>query len=364
MARAADGRLLATARVKLSRSPWLAPLLGLLNVLERLIFCWQLSRAVFRLPQKLVSVGARQPSSTLTSVLDACLQRAETRASEAPPSSEERVLAIDVGGTRTKFLLVSGGLSRRLPPKPTAALWQNAALEGADKFEPHSAPARIRDYLRERNVDMSQLQRLVFSVPGTVDLEARRDPAGASVIKKTPSLSPKFAGFDFKEAFREVAPLAKVSALPDNLAAALGVACQRRSLRSALVIVLGTAPAVATLFRDPSGKGKYIETGIWQSWVWFTKVKLADPYGYCGGLRVTATGVDLKPPTTAKIPHHQARIRFVSRPQRRAAERKRPAPAAGAAAEEAAAARGARRPLANLAPPLSYPPSPPPCPRR
>ena len=75
-------------------------------------------------------------------------------------------------------------------------------------------------------------------------------------------------------------------------------------------MVLGTAPAVASVFRDPSGKGKYIETAIWQSWVWFTKIKLDDPHGYCGGLKVTRNGITLKPPTSAKIPHHQARIRF------------------------------------------------------
>ena len=112
------------------------------------------------------------------------------------------------------------------------------------------------------------------------------------------------------QAFRDVSPTAKVSAVADNLAAALGVACQQPQLRSALVLVLGTAPAVATLFRDPSGKGKYIETAIWQSWVWFTKMKLRDPYGYVGGLKVTADGVHVKPTTAAKIPHHQARIRF------------------------------------------------------
>ena len=74
---------------------------------------------------------------------------------------------------------------------------------------------------------------------------------------------------------------------------------------SALVLILGTAPAVATLFRDPSGKGKFIEAALWQSWVWFTKVPLDDPHGYCGGLRVTSDGVKLKPSTAAKIPHHQ-----------------------------------------------------------
>ena len=51
-----------------------------------------------------------------------------------------------------------------------------------------------------------------------------------------------------------------------------------------------STPQVATLFRDPSGKGKFIETAIWQSWVWFTKMKLHDPYGYVGGLKVTSDG--------------------------------------------------------------------------
>ena len=72
------------------------------------------------------------------------------------------------------------------------------------------------------------------------------------------------------------------------------------------MLVLGTAPAVATLFRDPSGKGKFIETAIWQSWVWFTKMKLDDPYGYVGGLKVASDGCRVKPTSAAKIPHHQA----------------------------------------------------------
>ena len=220
---------------------------------------------------------------------------------------ESSVLVVDVGGTRTKFLLVEATRCTRLPPAPTALIWQNALLSGPDKFEPASAPRRMRDYLHGCGVDMESIGRLAFSVPGTVDLAERTT---SSVVKNTPSMSPKFRGFDFKEAFRDVCPTAKVAAVADNLAAALGVACQHPHLRSALVLVLGTAPAVATVFRDPSGKGKYIETAIWQSWVWFTKVKLDDPYGYCGGLKVTREGVTLKPSTAAKIPHHQARIRF------------------------------------------------------
>jgi hypothetical protein len=64
---------------------------------------------------------------------------------------------------------------------------------------------------------------------------------------------------------------------------------------------------VATLFRDPSGKGRFVEVAIWQSWVWFTKIQLDDPYGYCGGLRVTPAGLRVKPKDAFKIPHHQVR---------------------------------------------------------
>ena len=251
------------------------------------------------------------PSSPLPPPQQALLPPTGTRLQPQtlPPSaaSDESVLAVDIGGTRTKFMLINADTCRRLPAAPTARIWQNSELSGPDRFEPESAPQRMRAYLSECGVPMERIGRLAFSVPGTVDLTER---VTSSVIKNTPSMSPKFRGFDFKIAFRGVSPAAKVTAVADNLAAALGVACQNTHLRSALVVVLGTAPAVATVFRDPSGKGKYIETAIWQSWVWFTKIKLADPHGYCGGLKVTRSGVTLKPPTSAKIPHHQARIRF------------------------------------------------------
>lgn len=251
--------------------------------------------AVFGQRQRMHSAPEEQETTT------------RVRQTGPAPPREASILAVDIGGTRTKFLLVDGSECTRLPPAPTARIWQNEQLDGPDKFEPASAPRRMRTYLRECGVNMERIGRLAFSVPGTVDLAERTT---SSVVKNTPSMSPKFRGFDFKEAFRDLCPTAKVGAVADNLAAALGVACQHPQLRSALVVVLGTAPAVATVFRDPSGKGKYIETAIWQSWVWFTKVKLDDPHGYCGGLKVTRNGVTLKPATVAKIPHHQARIRF------------------------------------------------------
>lgn len=65
------------------------------------------------------------------------------------------------------------------------------------------------------------------------------------------SFSPKFQGFDF-EVFQDDFPFAKISAVSDNMAAALGVAAHDPNLTNALVIVLGTAPAVATFFRDAS----------------------------------------------------------------------------------------------------------------
>ena len=286
-------------------------LFALRVIWARIVLAYRLLFALLRLDPATVAKAAQLDADD---VQEALAKQIHQQAPDdgPPPSPTDVVLAVDIGGTRTKFLLADRrlGTCRRLPPAPTAQLWQSAVLEGDDKFDPAGAPARLGAYLVECGIDLGSLTRLAFSVPGTVEITERKDREEMSVVKNTPSMSPRFRGFDFKEAFRPLCPRAKVSATADNLAAALGVACQHRELRSALVLVLGTAPAAATLFRDPSGKGKYVETAIWQSWVWFTKVPLADAYGYCGGLKVSADGISVKPPTECKVPHHQSRIRF------------------------------------------------------
>jgi len=170
---------------------------------------------------------------------------------------------------------------------------------------------RMRAHLEDNDIDCTAVHRVVFSVPGTVELAGvYRDRL--TVVKNMPSFSRKFRGLDFQKAFGPIFPGSKISALSDNMGAALGAACLSPNVKSGLVLVLGTAPAVATFFRDPSGKDKYIETGIWQSWVWFSKIPLSDPYGYCGGIKMDKeTGrITIKPPNAYKIPHRQARIRF------------------------------------------------------
>jgi hypothetical protein len=106
------------------------------------------------------------------------------------------------------------------------------------------------------------------------------------------------------------------------MAAAMGVASDSRfrGCKSGLVLILGTAPAVATFYRgkgsDPSipekAISKNVELGIWQSWVWFTKIPLNDPFGYCGGLKMRPDGrtFTLQEKTVFKIPHEKSRIRF------------------------------------------------------
>ena len=54
------------------------------------------------------------------------------------------------------------------------------------------------------------------------------------------------------------------------MGAALGAACLNPDVNSALVLVLALRLRCHVL-GDPSGKDKYLETGIWQSWVWFSK---------------------------------------------------------------------------------------------
>ncbi|KAJ1623453.1 hypothetical protein T492DRAFT_599569 [Pavlovales sp. CCMP2436] len=192
------------------------------------------------------------------------------------------------------------------------ALWQDDSLPGDDKFDPSHAPGRVRAHLEASGVPLDEVKRVIFSVPGTVNIEEMAHWSEPVQVRNMPSFSPRFRGFNFKAEFAHVFPHAKIGAVPDNMAAALGVACTAPTLQNALVLVLGTAPAVATFFRDPSKMNKYIESAIWQSWVWFTKIGLHDRFGYCGGLHLGDDGrtMRLREPTEYKIPHHQARIRF------------------------------------------------------
>lgn len=222
-------------------------------------------------------------------------------------------LAVDIGATRTKFMLQRGDTERvMLDPVLSRYLWTDEDLPGEDKSDPGSAAARMAAYFRACGVPLAMLQRVVFSVPGTVDIEEMTYPSEPVLVRNMPSFSPKFRGFNFKAEFSSVFPNAKITAVPDNMAAALGVACTASSVQNALVLVLGTAPAVATFFRDPTKQHKYVESAIWQSWVWFTKIDLQDPYGYCGGVQLGDDGrtLRLRSKTQYKIPHHQARIRF------------------------------------------------------
>jgi hypothetical protein len=213
--------------------------------IHRLRLSVRFGMAALRLSEAAAANAACLPNDWLAVTLQMALR--PNADDDDSPMAEEYVLAIDVGGTRTKFLLCAMPLRgrgpvhvRHLPPVPTAQLWQNPHLETDDKFEPEGAPHRVRAYLRECGVESEALDRLIFAVPGTVDLTTESsDRSDYTIVKNTPSMSPRFRGFDFKLAFREVCPRAKVSAVPDGLAAALGVACENRNLRSALVLILG-----------------------------------------------------------------------------------------------------------------------------
>ena len=186
-----------------------------------------------------------------------------------------RILCVDIGGTRTKFMYQHGSTKRLLPPAESKVLWQ----------DPGKAPelrGKLAAVLTDLPLPPSELDVVVFSVPGTVELgEGGRDQM--SVVRNMPSLSPQFRGFDFKSVFTPLFPRARVYAVADNLAAAMGAACMPRFRGSGggLVLVLGTAPAVSTYFRPLKGGvseggkvSKNVELAIWQSWVWFTKIPL------------------------------------------------------------------------------------------
>mmetsp|Transcript_322 Transcript_322/g.488 ORF Transcript_322/g.488 Transcript_322/m.488 type:complete len:547 (-) Transcript_322:176-1816(-) len=264
---------------------------------------------------------------------------AQVNVVERPPNEPQNIVSIDIGGTRTKFLVArqwsdvqSAGkdsldhavedshMMKLLPPLNSSQLWEErdvGSVMDSDAesdmvaFNTDRVAERIKSHLQNYQVDVKKVHRVIFSVPGTVELAGvYRDRL--TVVKNMPSFSKKFRGLDFQKTFGSTFPLSKISAVSDNMGAALGAACLSPEVKSGLVLVLGTAPAVATFFKDPSGKNKYIETGIWQSWVWFSKIPLDDPYGYCGGIKIEKdTGkITVKPPSAYKIPHRQARIRF------------------------------------------------------
>ena len=217
-----------------------------------------------------------------------------------------KILSIDIGGTRTKFMFRNGSQQLLLPPTVSQELWRS----GSGLLTP-----RGHDALRKRlaacvtphlPVPLEALDFVVFSVPGTVEIPD--DDSDAVTVRNMPSFSLEFRGFNFKTVFAPLFPAAKINAVADNLAAAMGAACRLTSNTCGLVLVLGTAPAVATFFRSP--KNKSLELAIWQSWAWFTKIGLNDPYGYCGGLRIRGEQIELKDKNDYKIPHPKARIRF------------------------------------------------------
>ena len=191
----------------------------LLNfVFTRLQLVARIAHAAARLPSTALAALLRLSAEEWLALLTDAGGAPTTRAAphdgsgsvEGVPPREASVLTVDIGGTRTKFLLVEGTVHRQLPPVPTARIWQNEALAGPDKFEPASAPRRMQAYLGECGVDMSRLGRIAFAVPGTVDLTEVERTDQVSVVRNTPSMSPKFRGFDFKHAFRDVCPTAKV----------------------------------------------------------------------------------------------------------------------------------------------------------
>ncbi|GAB5371231.1 hypothetical protein AAMO2058_001561700 [Amorphochlora amoebiformis] len=257
---------------------------------------------------------------------------AQVNVVESKPNEPQNILAIDIGGTRTKLMvarqwsdvvstsledIVKNSNMHILPPIESSVLWaerDDVSSDTSNIYDTKAVAQRIQWHLRKhlpKHIYHTDLHRVIFSVPGTVELAGvYRDRL--TVVKNMPSFSKNFRGLDFQKAFGSTFPRSKISAMSDNMGAALGAACLCPEVKSGLVLVLGTAPAVATFFRDPSGKDKYIETGIWQSWVWFSKIPLDDPHGYCGGIKTDkATGkIVVKPPGAYKIPHRQARIRF------------------------------------------------------
>ncbi|CAD7956922.1 unnamed protein product [Amoebophrya sp. A25] len=248
--------------------------------------------------------GHRTSSPTIT----------EARAAAEPYASQQGLihqlsempwkycLAVDIGAARTKFKFVDNN---------TEEVCHVPKVNSQDIWETREPAIGLREYLTQRipGEQLAGIDRIIFSVPGTIDIQQAVHAEELTVVKNMPSFQSNFRGFDFKARFRPFFPGTKVSACCDNLAAAIGCAAKYPNVSQGLVVVLGTAPAVST-FNRKGNDG--LETGIWQSWVWFTKIALKDRYGYAGGVKVLDNGkrIVTNPPDFVKMPHKQSRIRF------------------------------------------------------
>ena len=233
-----------------------------------------------------------------------------------------RILTIDIGASRTKFMYQYGAKTQILSYCESREMW--SCPDGSSQMHMSKLfRQRLAGHLASAlPITFDALDAVVFSVPGTVDLSFKGGNSTTveedmCVVRNMPSMCPGFRGFNFKRGFLELFPNAKIYAVADNMAAAMGVASDSRfrTFTSGLVVVLGTAPAVATFYRGKGDKEiskSVVELGIWQSWVWFTKIPLKDSFGYCGGLKMGTDGKTfiLKDKSEFKIPHEKARIRF------------------------------------------------------
>lgn len=113
-------------------------------------------------------------------------------------------LAVDIGGTRTKFKLVDGDATELVPM---------GSADSAEIWEAKVDPALVlRNYLKDC-VGVKQLERvdrIIFSVPGTLDFSHATETDEMTVVKNMPSFSTRFRGFDFKSHFRPFFPAVKV----------------------------------------------------------------------------------------------------------------------------------------------------------
>ena len=232
-----------------------AVLFALEVIWARCVLAYRLLFALLRLDPATVAKTAQLDADDVQEALAKQIHQ------QAPTTGRRRlrtdvVLAVDIGGTRTQFLLADRrlGTCRRLPPAPTAQLWQSAVLEGDDKFDPAGAPARLGAYLVECGIDPSARSRGWRSrCPHRRDHRAegpRGDVGEEHAVDETALPRLRLRRRSARCAARE-----GVGATADNLAAALGSACQHRELRSALVLVLGTAPARRRSSATRRGRG-------------------------------------------------------------------------------------------------------------
>jgi hexokinase len=131
-------------------------LIPLILASKTIVRCIKILQAAFTLESELLTLltdsDVNKISQVLRSVCETTLDAIEPQHSH--------ILAVDIGGTRTKLLLVSDGERRMLDAVSSKSIWM---LNDGGAFDAHTASLRLRDCVA-KYIDPTKLTKVSLQV--------------------------------------------------------------------------------------------------------------------------------------------------------------------------------------------------------